>query len=228
MFGPFYMDKFVKFNMFNFLFNNKSIINKITKNLNPTKPILIIADPPFGGLVQVFIDSFKYFTKVLFPDFKFELAWIFPYFHETEIKNSLPSINLLNYCVDYKNHPRFQANLYGHKSSIVRIFTTIDVKTIKIIDPLNKFCGSCKCYQFIGSNHCNYCQTCFGHEKLNYRHCFNCSKCVKEKWVHCLDCKKCVPSYHNCNSKVKKLKSGKRSLIKIDSKNVKKVKKNRK
>lgn len=55
--------------------------------------------------------------------------WMFPYFMESQILNSLPDFNMLDYKVDYVNHSLFQDGPKGRKyGSPVRIFTNISLR----------------------------------------------------------------------------------------------------
>lgn len=52
--------------------------------------------------------------------------WVFPYFMESHLKNSLPSLSMLDYKVDYDNHPLFTSGPKARKhGSPVRIFTNV-------------------------------------------------------------------------------------------------------
>ena len=220
-FNLFYPESFIKFNMFNchffegYLEKFKSLLEKL--NFDPEKRILLVVDPPFSGLAAAFIDSFNWLKSVVLEDkFKIDIAWIFPYFFHKDIRKlepflgdeiDKPSINPVNFIVDYDNHPRFQNRISGHKQSPVRIFTNIDLKKLIVPEHLCldyennkviKFCKKSKISVFTNSNYCDICQKNFGHDKLKFRHCEVCGICVKEKWVHCDRCGKCLPVYHNC------------------------------
>lgn len=92
---------------------------------------LIIIDPPFGGRVELLSETLKKINNLYQTVNKrsnsLEIMWIFPYFMEPQILNSLPNFHMLDYKVDYENHPLFQDGLKGRKhGSPVRIFTNIN------------------------------------------------------------------------------------------------------
>lgn len=58
---------------------------------------------------------------------KLPVLWIFPYFMEPQLKNSLPEYSMLDYKVDYENHSLFTDKPNGRKhGSPVRIFTNLE------------------------------------------------------------------------------------------------------
>lgn len=88
-------------------------------------------DPPFGGRVELLAQTVKtidaLYKKLNKVDDDLNIFWIFPYFMEPQIKNSLPNFTMLDYKVDYDNHPLFQQGNKGRKhGSPVRIFTNCD------------------------------------------------------------------------------------------------------
>lgn len=95
------------------------------------KNTVLITDPPFGGRVEPLAftlttinDEYKNVNKI-----KDDLAmfWVFPYFMEPQILNSLPNFSMLDYKVLYDNHSSFQNGPKGRKQgSPVRIFTNVD------------------------------------------------------------------------------------------------------
>lgn len=90
-------------------------------------------DPPFGGRVEPLADTvntiIKEYQKINNSKDKLPVFWIFPYFMETHILNSLPDFVMLDYKVDYENHPLFTKDKNGRKyGSPVRIFTNVDPK----------------------------------------------------------------------------------------------------
>ena len=190
---------FCQYNMFNnHFFSSTENLNFKAALSNLSKPrVLIITDPPYAGLVDVFIDSYKCFTRDwnLNPD----LIWIFPYFHERQISLRLPSVKMINYIVSYDNHKKFQNNLNGHNSSPVRIFTNVEQNLFDFdSEKNNEYCKECKLHVFKGASHCSLCEKCYGWSGKTFNHCFKCGKCFKSTWKHCTKCGKCQPTYHKC------------------------------
>lgn len=95
--------------------------------------VALIMDPPFGGRVEPLAHTvttlsrqYKQYTKVTHS---LPVFWIFPYFMEPHLLNSLPNFKMLDYKVDYDNHPLFRDDPKGRKhGSPVRIFTNVDPK----------------------------------------------------------------------------------------------------
>lgn len=86
-------------------------------------------DPPFGGRVEPLAQTINTISTTYkkLNKFQEELAifLIFPYFMEPQILNSLPNFFMLDYKVDYDNHPLFKGDA-KKLGSIVRIFTNIN------------------------------------------------------------------------------------------------------
>lgn len=208
-------ETFVRFNMFNCHFFEKSdqFLNLASK-FDPDQPILVLADPPFGGVTSAFVDSLVKLKNEILPGVELKMAYLFPNFFEREIVQAFSKLETklepVNFIVDYENHPKFLNKLTGHKSSPVRIFTDVklDAQILENLDSkfltdLNsekvvKFCKNSKQLEFIGSQFCKICQKSYGHANSKFRHCHLCQICVKEKWRHCKKCVKCQPEYHNC------------------------------
>lgn len=93
--------------------------------------IALVMDPPFGGRVEPLADTvnaiIQGYQKLNNVEDKMPIFWMFPYFMETHILNSLPDFVMLDYKVDYDNHPLFTKDEKGRKyGSPVRIFTNVD------------------------------------------------------------------------------------------------------
>lgn len=90
--------------------------------------VALVMDPPFGGRVEPLAET----INAIIRDYKKEklpVFWVFPYFMEPHIVNSLPDFTMLDYKVDYDNHPLFTQDEKGRKyGSPVRIFTNVDPK----------------------------------------------------------------------------------------------------
>lgn len=90
-------------------------------------------DPPFGGRVEPLADT----VNAIITEYqkstedKLPVFWVFPYFMEPHLLNSLPELVMLDYKVDYDNHPLFTKDQKGRKyGSPVRIFTNVDSKYV--------------------------------------------------------------------------------------------------
>ncbi|XP_032229793.2 rRNA N6-adenosine-methyltransferase ZCCHC4 [Nematostella vectensis] len=207
--------KFCWYNMFNhhFFNNNKSEqqFNKFLENADEEE-IVMIMDPPFGGLVEVLGATLQKIWKLWrtnssAKDNKKEMAtmFIFPYFMETQIQAALPSMKMLDYKVDYDNHPLFKdKKAHGSKrGSPVRIFTNIPAANVKLPSKDGyRFCKPCQRYVSAENYHCSKCDACTSKDGRRYVHCEDCVACVKPGHVHCFTCKRCEPPGHECNRKV--------------------------
>lgn len=94
--------------------------------------MILITDPPFGGRIE----PLAYVLNLINKQYKslnkiktdLPIFLIFPYFMEPQILNSLPNFKMLDYKVEYDNHPLFHSEKNkGRKyGSPVRIFTNIN------------------------------------------------------------------------------------------------------
>ncbi|XP_056658458.1 rRNA N6-adenosine-methyltransferase ZCCHC4 isoform X4 [Monodelphis domestica] len=146
-YSQFYMeDNFCHYNMFNHhFFNGKAAFETCRKFLQEDKDVglILVADPPFGGLVEPLAVTFRKFMdmwrETQSPDNnskELPLFWIFPYFFESRILQFFPSFSMLDYQVDYDNHTLYKHGKTGRKQSPVRIFTNIPPN--KIILPIEE------------------------------------------------------------------------------------------
>jgi hypothetical protein len=92
-----------------------------------------VLDPPFGGRVEPLAHTINQINQKYKQLNKTErdlaVFWVFPYFMEPQILNSLPDFVMLDYKVDYENHPLFQDGVRARKfGSPVRIFTNMDAR----------------------------------------------------------------------------------------------------
>lgn len=95
--------------------------------------VALVMDPPFGGRVEPLADTVnaivRDYQKFSEGSSKLPIFWVFPYFMEPHMVNSLPDFVMLDYKVDYDNHPLFTKDEKGRKyGSPVRIFTNVDPK----------------------------------------------------------------------------------------------------
>ncbi|KAK7803505.1 hypothetical protein U0070_002690 [Myodes glareolus] len=190
--------------------------------------VIMVTDPPFGGLVEPLAITFKKLIALWKEgqsqdDSHKELPifWIFPYFFESRICQCFPSFRMLDYQVDYDNHTLYKHGKTGRKQSPVRIFTNIPPNKITLpAEEGYRFCSLCQRYVSLENQHCVHCNSCtskftqkelmelnfskqhksFSKEKdgRKWSHCFLCRKCVKPSWVHCSTCRRCALPEHSC------------------------------
>ncbi|XP_007496710.1 rRNA N6-adenosine-methyltransferase ZCCHC4 isoform X2 [Monodelphis domestica] len=209
-YSQFYMeDNFCHYNMFNHhFFNGKAAFETCRKFLQEDKDVglILVADPPFGGLVEPLAVTFRKFMdmwrETQSPDNnskELPLFWIFPYFFESRILQFFPSFSMLDYQVDYDNHTLYKHGKTGRKQSPVRIFTNIPPN--KIILPIEegyRFCTMCQRYVSLENQHCEICNSCTSKDGRRWKHCLLCKKCVKPSWIHCSICNYCALPNHSC------------------------------
>ncbi|XP_034254878.1 rRNA N6-adenosine-methyltransferase ZCCHC4 isoform X2 [Thrips palmi] len=167
--------------------------------------LAIVTDPPFGGRAEPLVYTFQrldVFHKELHPDRNgaLSLMWIFPYFMEPMILDSNPSMSMLDYKVDYDNHPLFQQGHKGRKyGSPVRIFTNILPSKLPLPEEEGyRFCDFCEKWVSSENKHCFKCSSCTSKDGRTYVHCDRCARCVKPSWKHCKECKRCCLPDHKC------------------------------
>jgi len=164
--------------------------------LKDASSVAIVLDPPFGALARVIGESIKntisYIkgVKSVEPD----IFWIFPHFLSKHIKESLPTLNMCHYMVEYENHPIFKE---GKNKSPVRIFTNVALEEIQLTGDDYKLCVKCKGYVPKVASHCTKCELCPTTGKAAI-HCDDCSRCVAVAYKHCPLCEGCRPDPHNC------------------------------
>jgi hypothetical protein len=213
-YGQFYDKKqFSRYNMFNHHFLEEGGDKVYRKFLSRAQPgeLVILTDPPFGGLVEPLAHTMKKVQSdyqeqhMDLGEKKAELPvlWIFPYFMEPRLLQSLPSLTMLDYKVDYDNHPlsnpKNKARL-GKKGSPVRIFTNIE--PIKVVLPSHgyRLCKPCRRYVATDNQHCKKCRDCTAKDGGSYVHCDKCKKCVKRSRAHCDVCGTCQLEPHTCGN----------------------------
>ncbi|XP_073239081.1 rRNA N(6)-adenosine-methyltransferase ZCCHC4-like isoform X2 [Porites lutea] len=198
--------KFCLYNMFNHFFFESVTSEKVFQDFLRREGLVLVMDPPFGGLAEVLAHSVKIiwdqWRKVnKFKDKELPTLWIFPYFMEPHVKAALPSLTMLDYKVDYDNHPHFKSkNMKGSKrGSPVRIFTNINAADIVLpAEEGYRFCKSCNRYVAPENIHCRKCNGCMSKDGRQYVHCEMCGKCVKPGLEHCMTCDRCELKGHAC------------------------------
>ncbi|XP_068005423.1 rRNA N6-adenosine-methyltransferase ZCCHC4 isoform X2 [Melanerpes formicivorus] len=202
-------DEFCHYNMFNHhFFAGEAARETCRKFLHQEngEGIIMVTDPPFGGLVEALALSFKR-LMAMWKDTEKEdptsqempMFWIFPYFFESRILESFPSFTMMDYQVDYDNHALYKHGKTGRRQSPVRIFTNLTPRIIVLpAEEGYRFCSVCQRYVSSGNQHCEICNSCTSKDGRQWKHCFLCKKCVKPSWFHCNNCNCCALPSHAC------------------------------
>ncbi|XP_040274953.1 rRNA N6-adenosine-methyltransferase ZCCHC4 isoform X2 [Bufo bufo] len=201
-------EEFCHYNMFNHHFFGGEASQKICQKFlqeDNGRGVIMVTDPPFGGLVEPLAFSFNKIRDMWKTTSAKELPifWIFPYFFETRILQCFPDFSMLDYQVDYDNHTLFKHGKTGRKQSPVRIFTNISPESIVL--PASegyRFCSICKRCVSSENRHCETCTSCTSKDGRAWKHCHLCNRCVKPSWTHCSSCGRCALEGHSCGSKV--------------------------
>ncbi|XP_053560057.1 rRNA N6-adenosine-methyltransferase ZCCHC4 [Bombina bombina] len=201
-------EEFCHYNMFNHHFFGGEEAQDICRKFlqkDDGEGVLLVTDPPFGGLVEPLAFSFKRLREMWKTSSNTEsgkelpMFWIFPYFFEPRIVQCFPEFSMLDYQVDYDNHTLYKHKKAGRKQSPVRIFT--DIPPEKILLPENegyRFCSDCKRFVSSENKHCAICNSCTSKDGRRWKHCVLCKKCVKPSWTHCSGCNRCALPDHSC------------------------------
>ncbi|KAJ8382192.1 hypothetical protein SKAU_G00029700 [Synaphobranchus kaupii] len=202
-------EEFCHYNMFNHHFFNReraeAVFNAFLHEEGHEK-VVLVTDPPFGGLVKPLAHSFSQVSdtwKTLQSpgsgSQEMPMVWIFPYFFESRILECFPSFSMLDYQVDYDNHPLYKHGKTGRKQSPVRLFTNLCPLNIVLPgDEGYRLCSICERYVSSGNRHCPICNACTSKDGRAWRHCTQCNKCVKPSWLHCPVCDHCALPDHPC------------------------------
>ncbi|XP_065181270.1 rRNA N6-adenosine-methyltransferase ZCCHC4-like isoform X1 [Sycon ciliatum] len=219
------------FNMFNHhFFSGDTGLASLTKFLGKVSmsEVAVVMDPPFGGLARPLVACLEWLyalalehckdaaesTKEAPPTLnksassKRQLAtiWVFPYFLESQVVETMPSMKMMDYKVDYDNHPIFTSS--GKKKaekrkSPVRLFTNINAGLLVFpAEEGYRLCKPCQKYVSAENQHCGKCHACTTKHGPTYVHCEACKACVKPGRVHCVTCKQCLPAQHDCTGGV--------------------------
>ncbi|XP_026154867.1 rRNA N(6)-adenosine-methyltransferase ZCCHC4 [Mastacembelus armatus] len=202
-------DEFCHYNMFNHHFfggePSSAVLQAFLTECDEEK-VVMVADPPFGGLVKALANSFclisRMWRKLQSSDGSnadMPMMWIFPYFFEPRILECLPSFSMLDYQVGYDNHPLYKHGKTGRKQSPVRLFTNISPKDIILPKEEGyRFCSVCERDVWCLNKHCAKCNVCPSKDGREWKHCSACQKCVKPSWRHCHSCGRCALPDHPC------------------------------
>lgn len=200
--------EFCRYNMFNHHFFNGSAsfdvyLRFIRDPSHCPNDLLVVLDPPFGGLVDVLALSLlrigQDFIDDQMPNREYlpQTIWAFPYFMEPRIVKKLSSFTMLDYRVEYENASN-RSKGDNKIGTMVRLFTNLDPSTVVL--PSNegyRFCSICKKYVAAENKHCVKCKACTTKSGKTYKHCGLCDRCVKPAWQHCGMCETCeVPGQH--------------------------------
>ncbi|XP_054609674.1 cGMP-specific 3',5'-cyclic phosphodiesterase isoform X6 [Dunckerocampus dactyliophorus] len=209
-------DEFCHYNMFNHHFfdseASSAVLQAFLSERNGEK-VVMVADPPFGGLVRPLANSFSLMSRTwttlqnaFSPEHSAEcnadmpMIWIFPYFFEPRILECFPTFSMLDYQVDYDNHSLYKHGKTGRKQSPVRLFTNITAAHFVLPQEEGyRFCDICKRYVCSLNQHCAKCNVCPSKDGRQWRHCSLCEKCVKPSWQHCQSCGRCALPDHLCD-----------------------------
>ncbi|XP_029382318.1 rRNA N(6)-adenosine-methyltransferase ZCCHC4 isoform X2 [Echeneis naucrates] len=202
-------DEFCHYNMFNhhfFVGEASSAVLQSFLSESDGEKVVMVADPPFGGLVKPLANSFSLISQTWgklqnsgSSTSDMPMIWIFPYFFEARILECLPSLIMLDYQVDYDNHPLYKHGKTGRKQSPVRLFTNICPRDIVLPKEEGyRFCAVCQRYVSSANKHCSKCNACPSKDGREWKHCLACEKCVKPSWKHCQICGHCALPDHPC------------------------------
>ncbi|XP_054028294.1 rRNA N6-adenosine-methyltransferase ZCCHC4 [Dryobates pubescens] len=202
-------DEFCHYNMFNHHFFAGEAAHETCRRFlhqDNGERVIMVTDPPFGGLVEALASSFKRLMAMWKSTEKEDpvsqempMFWIFPYFFESRILEFFPSFTMMDYQVDYDNHALYKHGKTGRRQSPVRIFTNLTPRVIVLpAEEGYRFCSICQRYVSSGNQHCEICNSCTSKDGRQWKHCFLCKKCVKPSWFHCNNCNCCALPTHAC------------------------------
>ena len=165
------------------MFNNHFFSDKegYTKFLNKSKKLLIIMDPPFGGIVKLISHSIDQ-IKGDCPHKNVSVILFYPYFIESWIKKWQSELKMIDYKVtfyqpdwknflfylirikikvSYRNQKKFSQNSTQKKGSTARLFTNLDSSLVELpADEGYYLCTACKKYTYKENKHCKKCKAC--------------------------------------------------------------------
>lgn len=202
-------DEFCHYNMFNHHFFDGEASGAVLQAFlaeGDGQKAVMVSDPPFGGLVKPLAHSFSLISqtwrKLQASDCSntdMPMMWIFPYFFEPRILECLPSFTMLDYQVDYDNHPLYKHGKTGRKQTPVRLFTNISPRDVALPkDEGYRLCSVCQRFVSSLNKHCAKCNVCPSKDGREWKHCSTCEKCVKPSWRHCQRCGRCALPDHPC------------------------------
>lgn len=199
--------EFVRYNMFNHhFFDGDKAKETYLQFVTGNEKLVVVSDPPFGGRMELLahnlltIQNEWRVVNKLSEESQLSVFFIFPYFMEPQVLGQLPNFVMLDYQVDYDNHPLYSSGPKGMtQGSAVRVYVNDRPSLFAL--PENKgyrFCDICDRWVQSTNKHCNKCNGCMSKDGRTYKHCGDCNKCVKPSWNHCSRCQKCQPQDHKC------------------------------
>ncbi|KAK4314588.1 hypothetical protein Pmani_014129 [Petrolisthes manimaculis] len=202
-------DEFIRYNMFNHHFFDGDEAKQTYLNFigQQDAKLAVVCDPPFGGRMELLAHNLNRIqedwrnTQDLDNTHILPMLFIFPYFMEQQVLSSLPTFTMLDYQVDYDNHPLYSSGPKGMKNgSAVRVFTNQPASKFVLPESEGyRFCPLCRRWVAINNTHCDKCNGCMAKDGRTYKHCDQCDKCVKPSWIHCNTCTRCQPPDHTCH-----------------------------
>lgn len=165
----------------------------------------IFTDPPFGcrteplaHTLQSMCQTYRQLNRThdILPIF-----WVYPYFMESYIVSVMPSIEMLDYKVNYTNHDTYHSGQNGRKyGSPVRLFANAGAEHIQLPHTeAYHLCKKCRKWVANENKHCNRCRRCPSKNGATYVHCNLCEICVKPTYKHCNNCWRCTQiDGHKC------------------------------
>ncbi|XP_012995900.2 rRNA N6-adenosine-methyltransferase ZCCHC4 [Esox lucius] len=204
-------EEFCHYNMFNHHFFGGEAATKVLLSFLIEKDgekVIMVTDPPFGGLTKPLAWSFSQISETWSKlqtleasDAEVPMVWIFPYFFEPRILECFPSFTMLDYQLDYDNHPLYKHGKTGRKQSPVRLFTNLNPQDVVLPKEEGyRFCKVCARYVWSENRHCSKCNVCPSKDGRQWKHCSECQKCVKPSWRHCQSCGRCALPGHPCGN----------------------------
>ena len=188
--------QFILFNMFNGHFFNQDGDKRLREFIKQSDKVLLLIDPPFGGLVECLSRTIEKFCSTYFQNILPSTILFFPYFNEHWITRAFKQqLKITDFIVTYLNHGKFRSKSDKPECSPVRIFTNISQIEFNFIDSnqkLYRWCNVCRRVVFKTNKHCNVCCACTARDATKaYHHCVDCGVCVKSSWSHCVKCFQC-------------------------------------
>ncbi|KAK8378788.1 hypothetical protein O3P69_009482 [Scylla paramamosain] len=202
-------ESFLHYNMFNHhLFGGTAAHDTYLSFLTANEKLVLVSDPPFGGRMELLahtlhtIEADWRTAAALDPQATLPVFLVFPYFLEAQVVASLPTLAMMDYQVDYDNHPIYSKGPKGMKhGSAVRVFTNQPLHALPLPGEEGyRWCEPCRRWVHHANAHCEVCRACTSKDGRTYKHCDECERCVKPAWVHCATCGGCRPPDHQCST----------------------------
>lgn len=144
------------------MFNNHFFSEKdnYLKFLKDSKNILLIIDPPYGGIVKLIANTITQ-IKADCDHNNISTILFYPYFTENWVKKWLSNFQMIDFKVSYENHRKLSKTTSIKKGSTARIFTDISPSKVELpTEDGYVYCNVCKKYTFKENKHCKKCKSC--------------------------------------------------------------------